>query len=155
MITDNIDDIPKWSIHFPCKPTRDNASNLRERRTVQTKGSYLDEYGKHLPKRQYVSDPVKSKRPVLTEAAFHTVHSRPAPFGSIVQDNGSKWAQSIDISFLAWHGQPGWHSATTFGYTRLAGSSDTDATRCLCTLTISCIMGILEARRLGRIVETR
>lgn len=70
------------------------------------KDRYLDEYGKHLPKRQYVSDPVKSKRPVLTEAAFHTVHSRPAPFGSIVQDNGSKWAQSIDISFLAWHGQP-------------------------------------------------
>lgn len=106
MTTDNIDDIPKWSTHFPRKPTKDNASKLRKRRTVQTKGSYLDEYGKHLPKRQYVSDPVKSKRPVLTEAAFHTVHSRPAPFGSIVQDNGSKWAQSIDISFLAWHGQP-------------------------------------------------
>lgn len=91
-----------------------------------------------MPKRQHDSGPVKSKRPGQTEAAFHTAHSgraRPEASSRTPEASGH---ESIDSSFLPWHGQP--------ASIRLhaTSSSDTDATRRDVSVhrQILCIMAI-------------
>lgn len=61
----------------------------------------------HLPKRQRDSGPVKSKCPASAEAAFHTVHPRRARSEASSGTPEVSGHESIDSSFLAWHGQPG------------------------------------------------
>lgn len=151
MTTDNIDDIPKWSmvhIFFVNTPKTMHRTYVKEE-PCKRKDRILMNTGSICRSDSTFPIPwnpnVRSwRRPHFTLC----IRVQPRSEASSRTTEVSGHNRSIFPSWL------GTVSPPTFGYTRLAGSSDTDATRCLCTLTISCIMGILEARRLGRIVET-